>query len=330
MLNLDINSPSPNDEEFNLKPKRAIKPNFVTQDDIEEFINAGGVINKLEFGKCSEFEITNFKRLTPSEKAQKKLEAKKSKNNPPIHTPETKSSSNSTKAASSNTQTKSIKEVAQAILKARNSQSQSSKSLTVDPQNTVNNIKKTCNSETAKEGKNTPKPKYTKKTNPKQLKSKAEPKPPKVKKPKTISEETIRISELRKARQKAIDNNEKTFQATCKTHGLTTYAFYGQTVRCKICRENQDAATSLKQRSKNLESKQQLIINSERLERNFASYLKAIAENKTIFIAECHFHGLSAFITEKRTINSTKGTYRCLECKKLSHFIYRKKKAEKK
>lgn len=52
------------------------------------------------------------------------------------------------------------------------------------------------------------------------------------------SENMKRIQEIRVKRREAIKQGQKTFIATCKYHGLTTYVIAHKNSRCKICKDS--------------------------------------------------------------------------------------------
>lgn len=300
---------TPNDDLFKVA-RTKIKPNFASEDDIKKFLNNGGRIIEVPFGQSSNTPISHFQKSTKSQKEKLKNEhvAKSifSQETPP--SPPAIKPSNATKSI-----TLSPQEVAEAIIKSRTSDKLDntnispklvSKTTTEPDLNTVVVEKKDISKVIVKP-----------------------PKPPKQpKQPQQPSEEAQRLFDLKTAKLQAIKNGEKTFTARCRNHGLTSFSFFGETVRCIICRTKHEKASLVRHRNKNPAKAKELFENSERLARNFMAYDKAIEAGVTTFIAECGFHGIGAFIFEKRSTHKTQGSYRCLECKKISHFIYRTSK----
>lgn len=129
------------------------------------------------------------------------------------------------------------------------------------------------------------------------------------------AKETKRLADLREAKSKAIANNETTFTAVCRVHGVSTYMIQGSASRCVECREN------VKRKNRGGKDAPSNESNCERLERNHKAYELAKAKGLNLFIGECNFHEIAPFTTEQRKRGeATHESYRCIECRKISQY----------
>lgn len=337
-------------DDFSTITTTRIKPNFITEKELKKFLDGGGKIVEIPYGQRSDIQVTDFQRPTNNQKIKIKIkkdrEASEERERIALPTKRSESikhdeitriaapskivkptkitepvkavepakitehvevvePSNTTQPTKPVVTTPSPKEVAAAILITRPGINQQRKSK-LEAEILSAKTRKAKKTKTEKAP--LPKPTLSKEELVQKEKSK---------------QEGIRLNNLKKAKLEAIANGEETFMAVCQKHDLTTYAFYGKTARCQLCRNIQNEKSLIRCRNKNPQHLEQMNQNSERLDRNFKAYTTALQKGTTSFIAECSFHGIGAFVIEKRSKHKTKGSYRCIECKKISHFVYR-------